>query len=166
MSKRCFDLEGNVEFGGNLRAVVLDADGFHPVMIRNTVFKEQTNEEAVVPTEYTETEQNVMEVVDKMRQNKYIYEKKYGDISSFNFTREAFYDKKWNEQTTKARGLFINTANGTVVARSYPKFFNVNERAETKFSMLQHKLKFPVTAYVKENGFLGMVSYNPDITRY
>lgn len=162
VSKRCFDLEGNVEFGGNLRAVVLDADGFHPVMIRNTVFKEQTNEEAVVPTEYTETEQNVMEVVDKMRQNKYIYEKKYGDISSFNFTREAFYDKKWNEQTTKARGLFINTANGTVVARSYPKFFNVNERAETKFSMLQHKLKFPVTVYVKENGFLGMVSYNPD----
>lgn len=162
VSKRCFDLEGSVEFGGNLRTVILDADGFHPVMIRNTVFKKQPQEEIVVPTEYTETEQNVMEVVDKMRQNKYIYEKKYGDISSFNFTREAFYDKKWNEQTTKARGLFINTANGTVVARSYPKFFNVNERAETKFSMLQHKLKFPVTAYVKENGFLGMVSYNPE----
>ena len=99
----------------------MDADGFHPVMIRNTVFKEQTNEEAVVPTEYTETEQNVMEVVDKMRQNKYIYEKKYGDISSFNFTREAFYDKKWNEQTTKARGLFINTANGTCSCPFLPK---------------------------------------------
>ncbi len=162
VSKRCFDLEGCVEFGGNLRAVVLDADGFHPVMIRNTVFKEQTAEEDVVPTAYTETEQSVMEVVDKMRQNKYIYEKKYGDISSFNFTREAFYDKKWNEQTTKARGLFINTTKGIVVARSYPKFFNVNERVETKFNMLQHKLRFPVTAYVKENGFLGMVSYNPD----
>lgn len=161
MSKRCFNLEGNVEFGGNLRAVVLDADGFHPVMIRNTVFKEQ-NEEPVVPTAYTKTEQNVMEVVDKMRQSKHIYEKKYGDISSFNFTRNAFYGKKWNEQTTKARGLFINTVNGTVVARSYPKFFNVNEMEDTKFSMLQHKLKFPVTAYVKENGFLGMVSYNPD----
>lgn len=26
--------------------------------------------------------------------------------------------------------------------------------------MLQYKLKFPVTAYVKENGFLGLVSYN------
>ena len=162
VSKRCFDLEGNVEFGGNLRAVVLDAEGFHPVMVRNTVFKEQATEEDVVPAEYTETEQNVMEVVDKMRQNKYIYEKKYGDISSFNFTREAFYDKKWNEQTIKARGLFIDTTKGIVVARSYPKFFNVNERAETKFSMLQHKLRFPVTAYVKENGFLGMVSYNPN----
>lgn len=162
VSKRCFDLEGNVEFGGNLRAVVLDADGFHPVMVRNTVFKEHITEAEVVPAEYTKTEQNVMEVVDQMRQNKYIYEKKYGDISSFNFTREAFYDKKWNEQTMKARGLFINTTKGVVVARSYPKFFNVNERAETKFNMLQHKLRFPVTAYVKENGFLGMVSYNPD----
>lgn len=161
-SKRCFDLEGCVEFGGNLRAVVLDADGFHPVMVRNTVFKEHITEAEVVPAEYTKTEQNVMEVVDQMRQNKYIYEKKYGDISSFNFTREAFYDKKWNEQTMKARGLFINTTKGVVVARSYPKFFNVNERAETKFNMLQHKLRFPVTAYVKENGFLGMVSYNPD----
>ena len=26
--------------------------------------------------------------------------------------------------------------------------------------MLQYKLQFPVTAYVKENGFLGIVSYN------
>ena len=86
---------------------------FHPVMVRNTVFKEHITEAEVVPAEYTKTEQNVMEVVDQMRQNKYIYEKKYGDISSFNFTSEAFYDKKWNEQTIKARGLFINTVNGT-----------------------------------------------------
>lgn len=28
--------------------------------------------------------------------------------------------------------------------------------------MLQHKLAFPVTAYVKENGFLGIVSYNEE----
>ena len=161
MSKRCYNLEGTVEFGGCLRIVVLDADGFHPITIRNTVFKEQTEETAVTPAVYTSTEQDVMEVVDKMRQNKYIYEKKYGDISSFNFTREVFYNRKWNEQTMKARGLFINTVDGKVVARSYPKFFNVNEMPETKFNMLQHKLKFPVTAYVKENGFLGMVSYNP-----
>lgn len=157
MSNRCFNLEGGVEFGGNLRAVVLDAEGFHPVTVQNTVFKEQ---EDTVPVEYSKEELSVMEVVDRMRHNRYIYEKKYGNISSFNFTREAFYDKKWNEQTTKARGLFIDTTAGKVVARSYPKFFNVNERPETKFSMLQHKLKFPVTAYVKENGFLGMVAYD------
>lgn len=159
MSDRCFNLEGAIEQGGCLRAVVLDADGFHPVMIQNTVFRQR---EEVAPVGYTAEEKSVMDVVDKLRQNRYIYEKQLGNISSFNFTRDAFYDKKWNEQTTKARGLFIDTANGIVVARSYPKFFNVNERPETRFGMLQYKLKFPVTVYVKENGFLGMVSYNPE----
>ena len=159
MSDRCFNLEGAIEQGGCLRAVVLDADGFHPVMIQNTVFRQR---EEVAPVGYTAEEKSVMDVVDKLRQNRYIYEKQLGNISSFNFTRDAFYDKKWNEQTTKARGLFIDTANGIVVARSYPKFFNVNDRPETRFGMLQYKLKFPVTVYVKENGFLGMVSYNPE----
>lgn len=158
MSKRCFNLEGEVEFGGKLRVVVLDQEGFHPIEVQNTVFRKP--EEKPVETEYTETEQDVMTAVDKMRKNRYITEKKFGDISSFNFSREAFYEKQWNEQTIKARGLFINTAEGKVVCRSYPKFFKVNERNETKFPMLQHKFKFPVTAYVKENGFLGMVSYD------
>ena len=159
MSDRCFNLEGAVEQGGCLRVVVLDVEGFHPVMIQNTVFRQQ---EEVAPVGYTAEEKTVMDIVDKLRQNCYIYEKQLGNVSSFNFTRDAFYDKKWNEQTTKARGLFIDTVNGVVVARSYPKFFNVNERPETRFGMLQYKLKFPVTAYVKENGFLGMVSYNPE----
>lgn len=158
-SKRCFDLEDHVEFGGNLRVVTLDKDGFHPFEIQNTVFKVLDEPES---TEYSTEELSVMDAVDQMRKNHYIYEKKYGNISSFNFTREAFYERKWNEQTIKARGLFINTETGTVVARSYPKFFAINERSETNFDMLKYKLKFPVTAYVKENGFLGMVSYNPE----
>lgn len=158
MSERTFNLEGHVEFGGRLRAVELDADGFHTVEIQNTVFKPK--EENEKPVEYTANELSVMELVDVMRQNKYIFEKKFGNISSFNFTREAFYDKVWNEQTMKARGLFIDTVEGRVAARSYMKFFQINERPETKLEFLPHKLKFPVTAYVKENGFLGMVSYD------
>lgn len=89
-------------------------------------------------------------------------EKKYGNISSFNFTKTAFYDKVWDEQTTKARGLYINIPKQKVVARAYDKFFNVNERPETKLDMLQHRLAFPAVAYVKENGFLGIVSYNEE----
>ena len=67
-----------------------------------------------------------------------------------------------NEQTMKARGLYIDTDRMKVRARGFTKFFNINERPETKFEMLQHKLQFPVTCYVKENGFLGLVSYDPD----
>lgn len=154
---RCFNLEGKVEFGGCLRCVDLLPDGTQEVFeIRNTVFKEP--EEISQPV--AESMQTVGDAILSLRQNRYVQEKKFGDISSFNFTKTAFYDKIWDEQTTKARGLFINVPKQKVVARAYDKFFNINERPETKFDMLQLKLAFPVTAYVKENGFLGIVSYD------
>lgn len=121
MSERCFNLEGRVEFGGMLRVVTLDEDGFHEVEIKNDVFK-PANEQ--VSEAYTPKELSVMEIVDQMRHNKYVTEKKFGNISSFNFTREAFYNSHWDEQTVKARGLFIDTKQGAVVARAYEKFFS------------------------------------------
>lgn len=155
VNDRMFNLEGAVEFGGELRCVQVDKDGIHDISIQNEVFKSPETRE-----EQTVTKSSIADVIIALRGNKYIQEKKFGNISSFNFTRNAFYDKIWDEQTTKARGLYIDTMKGKVVARSYEKFFNINERPETKFDMLQHKLQFPVTAYVKENGFLGIVSYN------
>ena len=155
VNDRVFNLEGAVEFGGELRGVQVDKDGIHDISVQNEVFKSPETRE-----EQTVTESSIADVIIGLRANKYVQEKKFGNISSFNFTRNAFYDKIWDEQTTKARGLYIDTMKGKVVARSYEKFFNINERPETKFDMLQHKLQFPVTAYVKENGFLGIVSYN------
>lgn len=155
VNDRVFNLEGRVEFGGDLRCVQLDKDGMHEVEIHNEVFKtpEMRKEQSV-------TNSSVADVIISLRANRYIQEKKFGNISSFNFTSKAFYDKIWDEQTTKARGLYLDTFKGKVAARAYEKFFNINERPETKFDMLQHKLQFPVTAYVKENGYLGIVSYD------
>ena len=42
------------------------------------------------------------------------------------------------------------------------KFFIINERPETKLANLKLKLTFPATAYVKYNGFLGIVGWNPE----
>lgn len=155
VNDRVFNLEGRVEFGGDLRCVQLDKDGIHEVEIHNEVFKTpEMRKEQIV------TNSSVADVIISLRANRYIQEKKFGNISSFNFTSKAFYDKIWDEQTTKARGLYIDTFKGKVAARAYDKFFNINERPETKFDMLQHKLQFPVTAYVKENGYLGIVSYD------
>ena len=155
VNDRVFNLEGRVEFGGSLRCVQIDQDGIHTVEVENTVYK--TPE---MQSEQTVTNSSIADTIIALRSNKYIQEKKFGNISSFNFTNKAFYDKVWDEQTTKARGLYLDTMKGKVAARAYDKFFNINERPETKFDMLQYKLQFPVTAYVKENGFLGIVSYN------
>lgn len=45
--------------------------------------------------------------------------------------------------------------------RSYNKFFSWGQVEATKSHSLAKTLVFPVKAYRKENGFLGMVSYNP-----
>lgn len=159
VNSRCFNLEGGVEFGGDLRAIQILPFGADVFSIKNTVYRKP---EEITGEPVQKGEKSVGDTIIELRKNRFIREKKYGNISSFNFTKEAFYDKVWDEQTTKARGLYINVPKQKVVARAYEKFFNVNERPETKLDMLQHKLAFPVTAYVKENGFLGLVSWNEE----
>ena len=147
IADRVFNLEGGVEFGGSLRIAELNSD-----LTWNTI----ELEDCQPITEELNTEQRAVETVEDaityLRNNKFVNEKQLGDnISSFNFSREAFYSANWNRQTVLARGLFIDTKENKIMARSYEKFFRINEVRE---------LTFPVKAYVKENGFLAIVSYD------
>ena len=165
ITDRTFNLEGQVEFGGNLRAVQISKDGIATIEIKNDVFKDMNapNEnEYVMVEDINKVDMSVYEMVESMRKSKYIYEKQFGRISSFNFTKQAFEKEVWDEITNKARGLYIDNVDYRIVARSYDKFFNINERPETKFNNLRYKLQFPVSVYVKENGFLGIVGYNSE----
>lgn len=152
-TERTFNLEGSVERGGSLRCVQLADHGFVCVDIPN---QKRKIERVIV----AEANQDIKQTVEKLRDDEYVQEKKFGHISSFNFTKDAFYDKHWNEMTVKARGLFINNHTYQIIARSYKKFFNVNEVDETKLETMQSNLQFPVTAYQKENGFLGIIGYD------
>lgn len=106
----------------------------------------------------------LLSLIEKLRASKYIKEKKfekYPGVSAFNFTRDAFYDGIWNDETIKARGLFIDTETGEVVARGYNKFFNIGERPETQpneiLKEFQASLDAPIHVSLKENGYLGIV---------
>ena len=153
VNPRVYDLDGQVEFGGCLRCVDIVPSGSMTYEIKNNVFREP--EKSV-----RSMSNNVSDALIELRHNKYITEKQFRNISSFNFSPTAFQKNIWDEQTIKSRGLFLDTEKFKIVARSYEKFFNINEREETKFDALQRKLQFPVAAYVKENGFLGIVSWN------
>ena len=146
VGNRCFNLEGAVEEGGCLRAVTLDENGFKTHEIKNDVWDKPVKM----------TEDNVLEV---LRANKNIKEKKFENISSFNFTTKAFRKGVWDEQTCKARGLFLNNETGAVVCRGYEKFFNDSQEAKTPYEMSE-KLEYPVCTYEKYNGFLGLLSYD------
>jgi len=156
INERCFNLCGKAEFGGTLRIVTLSKEGFERIEIPNTVYKQIEKRSNSIDGITIEN------LVRLLRDNKYIREKKFGNISSFNFTRDAFNDKIWDNITTKARGLFINTNTNKIVARSYNKFFNINEVEETKMKNLQNLLAYPLRIYVKYNGYLGIIGYDEE----
>ena len=150
-----YNLDGNIENGGYLRVLILGKDGsVNLTEIKNNKYDPNLLEK-----------QNVYSLLEKMRSDNYILERKlYNNISSFNFSKKAFYDSIWNSMTIKARGLFVDTENYLVVARSYNKFFNFDERYETKYELLKEKLNYPVRFYLKYNGFLGILSvYNGEL---
>ena len=156
---KSYNLEGKIEFGGHLKVLQLYKDKI-PLMIKikndNFAPLEEINE-------FRECKAKVLSeipMIEQLRNSRDIREVKLdNNISSFNFTRDAFYKKNWNELTCKARGLFIDTEKDKVVARGYEKFFNVNEKRETELEHLIVKFKDKITLYKKENGFLGILSY-------
>lgn len=101
---------------------------------------------------------------------KYLKQKKWETTShfqSYNFSRDAFSGKLWNEQTIKARWLFVYQnidKENPILARSYDKFFNFWELSKTRdLSWEWNKYKAPFKLYAKENGYLGIVAYNDEI---
>ncbi len=147
-NERCFNLEGKVEFGGELRVVQLDSGGFATIEVPN-----RSSELMMHPENAP--------LVHQLRANRMITERQLpGNISSFHFKPQVFFDKLWTRQTMTARGLFVNTLTNEIVIRAYDKFFNINERRDTELPALQEKLAFPAKAWTKENGYLGLVGYD------
>lgn len=156
VTERSFNLEGKIEKGGHLRIIALDEFGFTPIEIKNNHFSERYVEKNF------DVDVDNKSFLEMLRSNSYITEKlqEEKNISSFNFNRKVFYDGIWNHQTIKARGLFINTETTEIVARSYEKYFNINQMQQTSIEALKEKFVFPVKAYLKENGFLGITGHD------
>lgn len=150
-TEKTYNLEGQIELGGNLRYLEIDDEGIKDKMLHNEIFDESLA-----------NKHQKKSIVDSLNDSELIRKKELANgVVSYNFTRDAFFKSAWNNLTTTARGLFVDSETENVIARSYPKFFTLDERPETKLSNLKDNLVFPVEAYLKENGFLGIVSYDP-----
>lgn len=160
-------LEDRVEFGGNFLSLFINKDDNEKVIkIKNNVFREETEEERIEALKSEELD--MKNIVEKLRLNRNIKESHLdNNISSFNFTRTAFEKGKWDKETIKARGLFIDTEKNKIVARGYEKFFNVNEQESSKLFNLRPLFdNNEVIAYKKYNGFLGILSYYNDSLQF
>lgn len=73
------------------------------------------------------------------------------DLLIWNYTPKTQYDRYWTEETMMCRGL-ITKPNGAIVARSFPKFFNLEE----------HEGPIPVEPFTiteKMDGSLGIMYF-------
>lgn len=178
-AERSFNLEGAVEFGGELRCLVLDANGFEVVETPNPVYLPYHRRTAlknlpfrrILPPWVDEDMPNAPRIGDAlltdMREHELVYENVCASrphISAFNFTRDAFFQRAWDSLNVTARGLFVDNRSGDILARSYDKFFNLGERPETEPEQLAETLVFPVHVYLKENGYLGILGYDARAT--
>lgn len=158
VANNIYNINDEIEWGGNLRILQINKDTEEPIihLIKNNTYKERS---VLATTRSPYATDN--EFIQQLNNSKFVNKKVLRNgIVSYNFTRDAFLDSKWNDLTITARGLFIDTQTDKIVARSYNKFFAINERPETQLNTLESTLNFPVTAYKKENGFLGLISYD------
>lgn len=183
INSNSINLEGGVEYGEHLRIATVSKNKnkvvFTPHYIENKNYirgmlkmnEEELvfNKEAMLEYQIGYNELTVKELVDKLRKHPMIQESVdeiNPHISSFNFSRMAFYDSKNghfdDELVSHARGLFINTSTNNIIARGFEKFFNLNEKEETKIENLGKTYNFPITLYEKENGFFGLIGYDEE----
>ncbi len=81
----------------------------------------------------------------------------YLPLSIYNYSRITQYEGKWDEMTLKCRGLVLDNE-GTVVAKSFDKFFNYEELVGSKFKPSQiPNESFEV--FEKMDGSLGITFY-------
>lgn len=151
-------LEDRVEFGGELKVLTIDNEGkIKKTGIKNNVYNKGLKlpmSGAVEKVEFN----TANELINEMIRHQFINVKECEhNLISLNFNREAFNKKKWNDLTIKARGLFVDKDSGEVKIRSYNKFFNFGER-HVNLGYLKKYATYPIRAFKKYNGFLGLAS--------
>ena len=155
-----FNVEQGISDGGYLGAIEIDVEtgNVKDVSLKNNNYRLTLANTAL-------NEYPVSKLYEEMEKHNYIRVKpltKVEGVYSINITEKAFYERVWDEMTVKARGLFVNPEEEKVVARSYNKFFNLNERSNTRLKNLDENMTLPVTVSSKVNGFLGIMTVYKD----
>lgn len=81
-----------------------------------------------------------------------------GNLILFNYTDQCTYAKAWDtEYTRNARGIIYDQITGELIAKPFPKFFNLGEMPETYLNALPIDQDYEV--FEKMDGSLGIIYY-------
>lgn len=161
-NKNSWSLESDIENNGFLSVIQLDNNGFNLVKINSPLKNKKINPGDKIEEEF---DMNA-DIIEKMQSHNLIKEKIMKSkpyISSFNFTKEAFFTKDFSDkEVVQARGLFVNNQTLEIIARGYDKFFNIGEQGIEQVSEINLKksMKGKILTFEKENGYLGILGYD------
>jgi RNA ligase len=100
-----------------------------------------------------------MNEMNKAIKNGYVRTKVLDNLVLYRYTDKCVHDKAWNNSTRIARGLILNSSdNYSMVAHPFPKFFNLEEMPESRYSeIIKHK---EYEVYDKLDGSLGITYFH------
>ena len=75
----------------------------------------------------------------------------YPELAIYNYTQKCQFSKAWDDTTLAARGLIMNRVTGEVIAKPWPKFFNLSEHKTIPDG--------EADVFEKMDGSLGIVFY-------
>jgi len=78
----------------------------------------------------------------------------------FNYKPETQFKRNWNDTTLQARGIVFDACTKQVAARSFAKFFNVNETDSTNFGNIYNKSIDGFEAANKLDGSMGIIFWD------
>lgn len=176
-----FNLEGQVEFGGHMRFAILDQSGWSTIQIRPKEFRTMVEayeidqaygrkqfDDGAPMTPWAKRGELELRPLSDETMTKFRDHSMIGEtvsetkpiVSSWNFTKSAFYTQNWDQYTSVARGLFVDNIDNTVVSRGAPKFYNTGERPETTVEAILAAGHGAAVGFAKENGFFATVGYS------
>ncbi len=98
-----------------------------------------------------------IELIKEMISENYIRVQKHPDheLYIYNYTAKAQYDRAWNETTISCRGVILD-GDDNIVARPFPKFFNLGEMED---QIIPNE---PFEVFEKMDGSLGILYWIDD----
>ena len=105
---------------------------------------------------------SIKEVYDWYAKEEYLNSHRQGGLTLYKYSTKTVFEGNWNYHTSTARGLILDD-NGKVIARPFSKFFNLNERPETRLEVLPQET--PELAD-KLDGSLIVCFFNPETSKW
>jgi len=156
-------LEAGASTGGHVRVAVITKGSDTPELHEYADGVDAASAAHFSQMPWLRRKEPALPLLERMRASAHVTVRPvegWAGVVAANFTRQAFQEGAWDDVSVHARGLFMDSSTGEVLARGYEKFFHVGEEPGRSLAQWEDPVvtKYPVRAVKKYNGYLVLVA--------